>query len=201
MTRPKGSRNRSKEEIEAASLETHEELGAKPDKAPRDRAAPKPKGPAWAKAAQVEKTLCGTIEALGLGVGFINVIDGKIIDEGAPALAKALVDLATVDPRYRKMIEGASAPGKYGPLIVAVGGIALPIAKNHAAMALDKKAAAPSKLPEEQNIESVIQGANTSSDIMESSTPANLSEDSLESATLNAEVTELPNGFVIPVSL
>ena len=90
-----------------------------------------PKGATWANAKSVEATLTQTLEGIGLGVKLLNSFDGETIIAGAPKLSSALVDLATNDPRYRKFLESASAPGKYGPLLIAVGGIALPIAMNH----------------------------------------------------------------------
>ena len=187
MTRPKGSKNLPK----AGTDDSLEEPIIKPDKPPLNR---KPAGPTWKDASSVEKSLTGTLETLGLGVGFINVVDGKIIEEGAPALAKALVDLATVDARYRKMIQGASAPGKYGPLLMAIGAIALPIAKNHASMALVKKENAPTT---ERLIEEVIKESQADSPIQDAK------EDFVEvsasnSDTLIEEVSELPAGFVVP---
>ena len=74
MTRPKGTPNKPK----ITNSDSVEDLIApgKPDRAPRNH---KPSGPIWKESASIEKTLTGTIETLGLGVGFINVIDGKII--------------------------------------------------------------------------------------------------------------------------
>ena len=100
----------------------------KADKAPKGNT---PKGNNWASAKAIEVSLNETIMGIGLGVKLLNSFDGEIIIDGAPKLSKALVDLATNDPRYRKYLESASAPGKYGPLLMAVGGIALPIAMNH----------------------------------------------------------------------
>jgi len=98
------------------------------DKAPKGAS---PRGNTWVNAKSIEVSLNETIMGIGLGVKLLNSFDGETIISGAPKLSSALVDLATNDPRYRKYLESASAPGKYGPLIMAVGGIALPIAMNH----------------------------------------------------------------------
>lgn len=193
MTRPKGSKNNPKSSS-PESPDNPESPNVKPDRSPRGHRSV---GPVWKEAAAIEKTLTSTIESLGLGVGFINKIDGEIIGEGAPALAKALVDLATVDPRYRKMIAGASAPGKYGPLLMAIGGIGFPIMKNHAAIALAKKESAPKS---DINLDDVVAAANLSTDIPERSSEANLVGGDLESDTLKDEVEELPPGFIVPGS-
>ena len=191
MTRPLGSKNRPKVGSEDSLEEPN--LSLKPDKPPKDR---KPQGPIWKEAASVEKTLTNTIETLGLGVGFINTVDGQIIEQGAAPLAKALVDLATVDAKYRKIIQGASAPGKYGPLIMAIGGIAIPIAKNHASVALEEKDKEPPTPP----IEEIVVAAHVDSPHREVVEPI-IDTPQGESDTLNEEITELPEGFVVPSPL
>lgn len=98
------------------------------DKAPKGMRAPKSQ---WSEEASVIRSLNTTIEAIGLGVGLLNKFDGNAITAGGPDLVEALVNLGRDDKRFRRYLEAMSAPGKYGPIVMATGAIALPIAANH----------------------------------------------------------------------
>lgn len=98
------------------------------DRAPKGMRAPKSQ---WLQEASVIRSLNTTIEAIGLGVGLLNQIDGNAITAGGPDLVEALVNLGRDDKRFRRYLEAMSAPGKYGPIVMATGAIALPIAANH----------------------------------------------------------------------
>ena len=101
----------------------------------------------WASANAIEDSLNATIKGIALGVELLNKEDGATIAKGGPALAKAMVDLARNDPRYRKYLETMSAPGKWGPLVMSVGAIALPIAFNHNLFTPKPKKVAPTPDP------------------------------------------------------
>ena len=197
MTRPKGSRNKPKDPSDFDDQLREGTGGGSPDTPPSGRRPQTPKGPVWKEAPSVLKTLTHTIETLGLGVGFINKIDGQYIEEGAEPLAKALVDIATVDPKFRRILVGASAPGKYGPLVMAIAGIAVPIAKNHAAIALERV-----ENPPTANEEEIVRQAHVSTVIPVHDLSGVVDSDSItnevDSATLEQEETTLPPGIVVP---
>ena len=98
------------------------------DKAPKGIKPPKV---SWPEEAGVIRSLTTSLEAIGLGVGLLNKVDGESIIAGAPGLVEAMVNLGRDDKRMRKYLEAMSAPGKYGPIIMATGSILLPIAANH----------------------------------------------------------------------
>lgn len=87
--------------------------------------------PSWAKAGEVENALNLIFKFGGAAIQAVNVADGQIIQNGGPAISKALVDLGRTDKRVRKYLEMMSAPGKYGPLTLAVAGVVVPIMVNH----------------------------------------------------------------------
>jgi len=98
------------------------------DKAPRGPKAPRAQ---WPEEASVVRSLNTSLEAIGLGVSLLNKVDGEAIISGSPDLVEALVNLGRDDKRFRRYLEAMSAPGKYGPIIMASGSILLPIAANH----------------------------------------------------------------------
>lgn len=85
----------------------------------------------WAKATQVEAALNKYVDGLSLVVSLVNPVDGTIIAKGTPAVVHEIIELARVDPKLRKTLEAISAPGKYGPLMLALGSLALPLMVNH----------------------------------------------------------------------
>lgn len=87
--------------------------------------------PAWAKAAEVENALNLLFKFGGAAVQAVNVVDGKVIAEGGPAISRALVDLGRTDRKLRRYLEVMTAPGKYGPLTFAIAGVVVPILANH----------------------------------------------------------------------
>ena len=100
------------------------------DKAPKRPATPPPvKG--WTRAIEIENILFKYLQAISLGVTFLNADDGQIISQGAADLAHELVELGKVDKRMRGILESMAAPGKYGGLMLASGAIIIPIAMNH----------------------------------------------------------------------
>lgn len=88
-------------------------------------------GKSWPEAAFVEASLNKMFALAGMGVAIANAKDGQIIAKGGPDVSKALVQLAIDDTSLRKYLMYLTTPGKYGPLIMACMGIALPIAQNH----------------------------------------------------------------------
>jgi hypothetical protein len=124
-TAPKRGRGRPKKNLGAAFAQ---EIFTPRDKAPK---TVKSSAPKWNKEADVAKALETTFGAISFGVSLLNQADGAAIDQGSPALINALIDLARTDHKFRKYLESFAAPGKYGPLVIAFGGIALPIAANH----------------------------------------------------------------------
>lgn len=85
----------------------------------------------WANAATVEQALIRYIKGVGVGVSFINPTDGECIASGADGVAHELVELGRVDKSLRKRLEFIATPGKYGPLVVSVMPIVIPIMANH----------------------------------------------------------------------
>ena len=116
--RPPGAKNKN----------TLGDVFAPKDKAPKGIKAPRAQ---WSEEASVVRSLNTSLELIGLGVTIINVIDGEAIISGSPALVEALVNLGRDDKRFRRYLEAMSAPGKYGPIVMASGSILLPIAANH----------------------------------------------------------------------
>lgn len=91
----------------------------------------KPRGPSWAKAASVEKSLNEFVGLAAAGLVFVNREDSRIIAEGGPRIVHELVELAKVEPALRRYLELSAAPGKYGPLIVATLAVIIPVMVNH----------------------------------------------------------------------
>lgn len=89
------------------------------------------KKPQWARAAAVEKYLNEIVSLAGTALIFVNPEDSRIILEGGPRIVHELVELAKSEPALRRYLEMSAAPGKYGPLTVAVAAVLIPIAVNH----------------------------------------------------------------------
>lgn len=70
-------------------------------------------------------------DSLGLAVGMVNEADGRVIADGSDKVVEELINLARVDIRIRKLLIKLAAPGKYGPLLLAVSPILIGIAANH----------------------------------------------------------------------
>lgn len=97
------------------------------------RNVPKEKraGSRWAYADKCEEVLTQYLSYISLGVTLVNPVDGKIIAEGAPAVAHELVELGRQDKQWRQYLERITKPGKYGGLTVAVAMIVIPVMANH----------------------------------------------------------------------
>lgn len=108
--------------------EEHGTRDRKPDTGPK---RPGGRLPAWAKASEVESALNMIFKFGGAALVVVNRVDGEAITNGGPAVSKALVDLGRQDKKIRKYLEMLAAPGKYGPLTLAVASIAIPIMANH----------------------------------------------------------------------
>ena len=89
------------------------------------------KSPGWAKASQVEQVLCKYFDAVGMAISLVNPADGRVIAKGSDAVAHEIVELARSDTKLRKYLEKLTAPGKYGPLMLACAPIIFGIAANH----------------------------------------------------------------------
>ena len=100
----------------------------KNDTAPKKTGLPKA---SWPKAAGVGRSLQVSFDGIALGVALLNQKDALAIEEGAPDLIAAMIELGTNDSRYRRYLEAMAAPGKFGPIIIASSAIVLPIAANH----------------------------------------------------------------------
>jgi len=85
----------------------------------------------WANANAVEKALSGYLNSLGVVVSFVNANDGMVIAKGADNVAHEITELGRADKKLRHKLELLAAPGKYGPLILAVMPIVIPIMANH----------------------------------------------------------------------
>lgn len=107
------------------------EHGSRDRKPSEGRARTSSRLPAWSKAGEVENALNLIFKFGGAAVVAVNAEDGKAISNGGPAISKALVDLGRTDKKIRRYLETLSAPGKYGPLTLAVAGVVVPILANH----------------------------------------------------------------------
>lgn len=69
--------------------------------------------------------------SIGATVYAFDQTCGQSIMQGTPALAEALDELARENENVRRVLEGLMTAGTYSKLVVAVAGIALPIAAHH----------------------------------------------------------------------
>jgi len=88
-------------------------------------------GRSWPKAAEIETLLSNHVRMLGAGLALVNEVDGTVIATGGPDVIHELVELAKTDKGLRRYLEWLATPGKYAPLILAIGGVAMPILANH----------------------------------------------------------------------
>lgn len=88
-------------------------------------------GKGWAKGDEVERALTRVLKIFGAGVAWVNPKDGTIIAKGGPAVSRELVNLARAKKDLRPYLEWLAAPGVYGPLVMALATIVLPIMANH----------------------------------------------------------------------
>lgn len=107
------------------------EHGTRDRKPTESRRSSGTRAPAWAKASEVENALNLIFKFGGAAVVAIDAVDGHAIADGGPAISKALVDLGRTDKKVRRYLEMMAAPGKYGPLTIAVAGVVVPILANH----------------------------------------------------------------------
>jgi len=85
----------------------------------------------WRDADQVERQILRYLNGISVGVTWVNPVDGKIIAQGNPAVAHELIELGKVDKQWRKWLDKAAKPGKYGPLFMAMLPTFIGIAGNH----------------------------------------------------------------------
>lgn len=88
-------------------------------------------GKSWSDAREVETLLTNYVIGIGTGVKFLNEVDGTVIVMSGPAVVHELVELAKSDKNLQKYLTWFATPGKYGPLLLALGGVAIPILANH----------------------------------------------------------------------
>ena len=88
-------------------------------------------GKSWSQAREVETLLTQYVVGVGTGVKFLNEFDGTVIVQSGPAVVHELVELAKSDKNLQKYLLWFATPGRYGPLLMALGGVALPIMMNH----------------------------------------------------------------------
>ena len=94
-------------------------------------------GKTWSEAAEVEAILKQFVGTLSMGISLVNAEDGKIIAKGGPDVVHELVELAKDDVNLRKYLTSLTAPGKYGPLVMAsLFGVIIPIMANHGMLAI-----------------------------------------------------------------
>jgi hypothetical protein len=72
-----------------------------------------------------------SIGLVGTGVGLLDKYDGKVIDNGAPALAEALADWADADPKARKIIEMMAFDAPWFGVCMVLVSMGFPIAAHH----------------------------------------------------------------------
>lgn len=90
----------------------------------------------WKDAGRVESNLSELVTTIAGGLLFLPdgsplQKDGATLYTFGPKVAHELVVLADDDPRMRKILERLAAPGRYGPLVIALGGLMLGLAANH----------------------------------------------------------------------
>ena len=88
-------------------------------------------GKGWREAREIEALLNQYVIGIGTGVTFVNKFDGEVIVTSGPAVVHELVELAKSDKNLQKYLTWLATPGKYGPLLLALGGVAIPILANH----------------------------------------------------------------------
>lgn len=93
-------------------------------------------GKSWPRATEIENHLTETVIALGKVTALMNPFDGEHIQSHGPKVVHELVELAKDDKTLQRYLIWLASPGKYGPLIMATGGLVGPIALNHGAMNL-----------------------------------------------------------------
>lgn len=85
----------------------------------------------WGQADVVKAALTNYFNGVQGVVAWVNPVDGQIIAEGSEAVIHELVELGRVDRNFRKALEKLAAPGKYGPLFLALTPMAIALAANH----------------------------------------------------------------------
>lgn len=97
------------------------------------RAKPQQRRTQWAAAADVEKALTESIQFLAGGAMLVPALepDASLLYDHGPNIVHELVELGRSDKRLRVFLERLAAPGKYGPLAVAIFPLVLGIATNH----------------------------------------------------------------------
>lgn len=98
-------------------------------------------GKTWARATEIETHLKSSIATIGnLVEHFVDETDGALISEHAPNIIHELVELAKDDKKLQDWLVWLSAPGKYGPLMMATMPLVTGMYLNHAAKAAMKRA-------------------------------------------------------------
>ena len=112
--------------------------GAKASSNNKSRAS----GKSWSRATEIETHLKSSIATIGnLTEHFLDATDGALIKEYSPDIIHELVELAKDDKKLQDWLVWLSAPGKYGPLLMATMPLVTGIYFNHAAKAAQKRAA------------------------------------------------------------
>lgn len=94
-------------------------------------------GATWSRAKEVESILNEYIGHATVGFVFAAKFDpafkkdALVVGSKAPSVVHELVELAKDDKNLRRTLELITAPGKYGPLTVAILGLVIPIMQNH----------------------------------------------------------------------
>lgn len=82
-----------------------------------------------------QETLSSQLTDLGKGLGELvklaNEFDGKVIANGAPNLASALMKPAETNPKVRAALTKVADGGAWGAVIIAASAIVIPILANH----------------------------------------------------------------------
>lgn len=101
------------------------------DKRPKRTRRTGPTRSKWPQAVAVQAALDSYFSGITGVVTFVNPIDGRILAEGQEAIVKELIELGKIDRNFRKILNRISAPGKYGPLLIALFPVVFGIAANH----------------------------------------------------------------------
>lgn len=106
------------------------EIKDTPPKQERKKRGPNTKTK-WAKSDIVAAALTNYFSGIEGVLAWVNPADASVIAEGSAAVVKELVELGRVDRNVRRALEKLAAPGKYGPLTLAIAPMAIALAANH----------------------------------------------------------------------
>ena len=93
---------------------------------------------AGASDARWKTAMRSALEANGVGIGMLvmpfNTYDGQVIIQGTPRLADACVTWAETNPKVRRALQSFLDSAGVAGVVIALGGIVVPILANHGAL-------------------------------------------------------------------